>query len=223
MIPHQLSSSLSLVGFLLVIGSCSTGEFTSNSGQTQDAKRKLQPPTTTTTTTTTNNVPPTINDKPPENNLDSDTGGDSTTIPGIQATKIGVHFEDSSDNDYNDVAVCFDAPFKVDARPGRPPKVVMAQPKGQKVKVFLKSLTGNVPTVTIKIIDSTEKVIFEKTKVYSRKANTNTENPAGPFFEENFPFGSRIYVQYRWGNAQLNTDGPGKVKIESNICRNTGS
>jgi hypothetical protein len=155
--------------------------------------------------------------------LNNDGGGNALTIPGIQAKKIGVSFEDSTDNDYNDVSVCFDAPFKVDAsRPKLPPKVVMAEPKGQRVKVYLKSLTGNIPTVTIRILDSTDKVIFEKSKAYTRKANSNTENPVGPFFEEHFPFGSRLYVQYNWGPNQLNTDGPGKVKVERDICRNTG-
>jgi hypothetical protein len=208
---------------LMSLTSCSTQEFASDTGQTRDAVRKPPPKTDPPGTPPLTPTPP-VTGTPVNPVLNNDGGGNSATIPGIQAKKIGVSFEDGTDNDYNDVSVCFDAPFKVDAsRPGLPPKVVMAEPKGQKVKVYLKSLTGNVPTVTIRILDSTDKVIFEKIKVYTRKANSNTENPVGPFFEEQFPFGSRLYVQFNWGRNQLNTEGPGKVKVERDICRNTGS
>jgi hypothetical protein len=148
--------------------------------------------------------------------------GDPETIPGVAATKVGIHFEDGRDNDYNDVSVCFDAPFKIETRPGLPSKVVMAEPLGADVNVYLKSLTGSIPRVTIKIFDANGKSIYEIVRAYTRNANSDTENPVGPFFTFRFPFGSRILVQYEWHSGSLNTDGAGKVKVEPNLCRNTG-
>ena len=139
----------------LTFGGCSAGEFASGSGAGQKVppKKPLNPENKSESSDAE------------KNDLSTDLGGDSSTIPGIQAQKIGVSFEDGSDNDYNDVSVCFDAPFKVDAsRPGLPPKVVMAESKGAIVDVYLKSLTGNVPVVTIKVLDKDGKVLFEKQK-----------------------------------------------------------
>lgn len=194
----------------------------SGCSQSNFAASSTKKPTVTTGTKNDSQATETPTNELPSAPIQTDDG-DSSTIPGVEAQRIGVHFEDGKDNDFNDVSVCFDAPFKVAARPGLPPQVVMAQPHGQKVKVYLTSLTGNVPTVTIKIIDSAGKVLFQKAKSYTRSANSNTENPVGPFFEEFFPFGSKMYVQFNWGGAQLNTDGPGKVRVESNVCRNTGN
>jgi hypothetical protein len=199
---------------VFTLAGCSAGEFASGSG----AAQKVAPKKTVTPDDKSSSSSDGKKDE-----LISDLGGDSSTIPGIQAQKIGVSFEDGSDNDYNDVSVCFDAPFKVGAsRPGLPPKVVMAEPKGATVDVYLKSLTGNIPVVTIKVLDKDGKVLFEKQKRYTTGANSNTENPVGPFFNFHFPFGSRLYVQYDWPRGTLNTDAAGKVRVEPNICRNTG-
>lgn len=216
LILHFHSTQVAIFSLLLQF-SCSSADLSGGSNQVA-RKKNITPPGET----ATKDSPPQKTDDTKSNDLGADLGGDPTTIPGIQAQKIGVSFEDGSDNDYNDVSICFDAPFKVDARPGLPPRVIMAAPKGQRVKVYLKSITGSIPTLTVRILDQNEKVIFEKVKVYTQPANSNTENPVGPFFEENFPFGSRLYVKFQWGTKSLNTDGTGKVQIEPNVCRNTG-
>jgi hypothetical protein len=209
-----ISSTVATLVTSLAMFACSSGEFSSGTTSRSGPNKGKQ--------NSNEQIPVKTLDNEKTETLETDPGGDPSTIPGIQAQKIGVSFEDGTDNDYNDVSICFDAPFKVAPRNGLPPKVVMAAPKGQSVKVYLKSITGRIPTVTIRIFDQNDKMIFEKTKAYSTGANTGNENPVGPFFEAFFPFGSRIYVEYRWLSTALHTDGPGKVLIESNICRNTG-
>jgi len=138
----------------------------------------------------------------------------SELIAGTTVEKVGISFEDGSDNDYNDISVCFNGHFKVQGT-----KAVMAKPGGEMVRVNIKRLTGaTVVKVQVRVIDETSgSVVFDKdyASQLGQMGNEVSE-------EIHFPFNSRLYARYQWSRGSADTDGTSRVRIEQNVCNNTG-
>jgi hypothetical protein len=200
-----------IVGFLLIASGCSSQSF--NGSSKKAAEKKPQEGQATPAAPEQPAAGPEITTQPqPE---PSEQLGNPDTIPGTPTQRVGIHFEDGSDNDFNDVAICFDAPFKASSN-----SYIMAQPEGQRVTVSITRTTGREPNITIKVFgaDGTEvgQPVFVNGLVFGVTKTVDVF----------FPFGSKLYAKYEWygskaGAADTQTLGK-HIKIQENVCNNTG-
>ena len=135
---------------------------------------------------------------------------DPDEIEGSLTKLVNISFEDSVDDDYNDISFCFSGYFKVDDR-----KVVYVGEEKRRLKVTVKRLTGaSDPRYSFasSVKDGRKKIIAEHILLQKSEEKTH---------DVSFESGHRIHASYNNAGGYHDETGTRAI-VTSDECKNTG-
>lgn len=142
-------------------------------------------------------------------NLNGDSGYDGIPeVPGDIVQKVGIHFEDGSDRDFNDLSACFEGAFKVNDR-------AIVSMKDQTVTVTFKRISAADHTFLFRVLNATGGELQVVTKALQRNEQVN--------YQINFPVRSKLFVQTTVkGRTVYDINHASMAMVEKDVCRSTG-
>ena len=185
-------------------GSCASQEFTGDSAIRQPIKTPPKPPPSTDVPGT--GTPGTPGNPGSPGGPMTDDGTVISNLPGTPVAKVGIGFEDRTDNDFNDIYLCFQGHFNVNGRD-------IVSNREQTIQAIWGNRAAIAHYVTITITAADGRQLFNQ----GYQGRSGKDMGSIPL---TFTKGSRLSVQIRHNSTQHTNENRARVDLDR--CNNTG-